>query len=129
MATSAGDFYPYRPMSTNEGPVPKIHPATREVLPDDPLNLHGVEVPGDPKLMLRLLVEEYARMGSGVDEIMRLARDPFYQSFHGLYRLLGEQQFRQEINDIGRRCGVIRVRTRQAEPPPEQLIQITPLVS
>ena len=33
--------------------VEKVHPASREVLPDDPLSLHGVEVPGDADLMMR----------------------------------------------------------------------------
>ena len=49
----------------------KVHPATREVLPDDPMEMHGFEVPGDPNLMLRLLVEEYARMGWGAEEILQ----------------------------------------------------------
>jgi hypothetical protein len=104
--------------------VPKVHPATREVLPVDPLNLHGIEVPGDPALMLRLLVEEYARLGAGTEQILNLARNPFYQSFHGLFRLLGEQELRRQVSAILRRCGVIRVRTLEQAPPPEQVVQI-----
>jgi hypothetical protein len=104
--------------------VPKVHPATREVLPEDPLNLHGIEVPGDPQLMLRLLVEEYARLGAGTDQILNLARNPFYQSFHGLFRLLGEQELRRRVTEILRRCGVTRVRTREQESSPEQVVQI-----
>jgi hypothetical protein len=104
--------------------VPKVHPATREVLPDDPLNLHGFEVPGDPVLMLRLLVEEYARLGADAEQILRLARDPFYHAFHGLFRLLGEQEMRRQVNQILRRCGVTRVRAREQTPPPEQVVQI-----
>ena len=62
----------------NPVPAPKIHPATREILPDDPMEMHGFEVGGDPGLMLRLLVEEYARIGWGIDDIMQLARDRNY---------------------------------------------------
>ena len=57
--------------------APKVHPASREILPDDPMNLHAVEVPGDTELMLRLLVEEYARMGWNLESLLELARDPF----------------------------------------------------
>jgi hypothetical protein len=104
--------------------VPKVHPATREAQPDDPLNLHGFEVPGDPALMLRLLVEDYTRLGADTEQILKLARDPFYHAFHGLYRLLGEEQLRRQVSEIVRRCGVIRVRTREAPVPLEQVVQI-----
>ena len=104
--------------------VPKIHPATREVLPEDPMDLHGFEVPGDPDLMMRLLVEDYARMGWNTEAIMSLANDPNYQVFHGLLRMFGEDELRHRIADVIARCGVIRVTTMQREPPPTQLVQI-----
>ena len=66
-------------MSDVEG-VPKIHPATRAVEPEDPLNLFGYEFEGDPELMLSMIVEEYARMGYDCDALMELARNPFYQA-------------------------------------------------
>src|SRR5262249_58379214 len=43
--------------------VPKVHPATREVLPEDPLALHATPVEGDPDVLIRALVREYAWMG------------------------------------------------------------------
>jgi hypothetical protein len=104
--------------------VHKIHPATREMLPEDPLDLHGVEVPGDPDLMLRLLVEEYARMGADVGSVVQLARDPFYQAFHGLWQFFGEEEFQRRATEIVRRSGIIRVKTVEASPLSEQLVQI-----
>lgn len=104
--------------------TPKIHPATREILPDDPLEMTAFEVPGDTELMLRLLVEEYARTGWGSDSIMQLARDPNYQVFHGLLRLFGEQELAARIGSILARCGVMRVKTTETEPLSEQLVQI-----
>jgi hypothetical protein len=101
--------------------VPKTHPATREVLPDDPMELHGIEVPGDPDLMLRLLVEEYARIGWGLKPILQLARDPNYEAFHKLWQLFGEVELGRRIGDILARCGVMRVTTDEL---PEQLVQI-----
>jgi len=105
--------------------VPKTHPASRELLPDDPLDLTGVQVDGDPRLMLRLLVEEYARLGWGADQIIHLARDPFYVGFHGLLRAFGEEGLRQQIESQLARCGVVRVTAVEAVPEPEP--QIVPL--
>ncbi len=104
--------------------VPKVHPATREVLPEDPMDLHGFEVPGDPDLMMRMLVEDYARMGWNTEAIMSLANDSNYQVFHGLLRMFGEDELRRRIADVIARCGVIRVKTTEREPPPTQFVQI-----
>jgi hypothetical protein len=104
--------------------VPKVHPAMREMLPDDPLDLQGFEVPGDPDLMMRLLVEEYARMGAGLETILGFARNPFYQAFHGLYVLFGEAEFRRRVEAILSRVGVARVRSFEA-PTDAELIGIT----
>mgnify|MGYP003381616093 CR=1 FL=1 len=106
--------------------TPKIHPATREILPEDPMEMQGFEVTGDPGLMLRLVVEEYARMGWGVADIMRLARDPNYQSFHGLLNVFGEQELSRRVSAAISRCGVIRVTQTEKplETPPENLVQI-----
>ncbi len=108
----------------NPNAVPKVHPASREVLPEDPMDLHGFEVPGDPDLMTRMLVEDYAHLGWNTDAIMSLANDPNYQVFHGLQRMFGEDELRHRIAAVIARCGVMRVKTTQREPPPTQLVQI-----
>jgi hypothetical protein len=109
--------------------VPKVHPASREMLPDDPLDLQGFEVSGDPDLMLRLLVEEYARMGFNIEKVLDFARDPFYQAFHGLYVLFGEEELRRRVAAVYARVGVTRVRYVEA-PTSDQLVAITlPAVS
>jgi hypothetical protein len=107
-------------------PVPKVHPATREILPDDPMQMTGFEVPGDPDLMLRLLVEEYARIGWDFNAIMQLACDPNYQAFHGLLKSFGEQKLRTRVAQIISRCGVMRVTQTETEieATPAQLVQI-----
>ena len=104
--------------------APKVHPATRAVEPDDPLNLHGVEVDGDPEIMLRMLVEEYARMGCGLDELLELCRQPFYVGLHGLWQFYGEAELTRRMRDILSRCGVFRVVTRETTPLSEQLVQL-----
>jgi hypothetical protein len=76
---------------TSTNLVPKVHPATRPVEPEDPMNLHGIEVPGDPEIMLRMLVEELARMGYGLEPLMALCRDPFYHALHGVWLKYGDE--------------------------------------
>ncbi len=109
--------------------APKVHPASREILPDDPMNLHAVEVPGDTELMLRLLVEEYARMGWNLESLLELARDPFYPAFHGLFQLYGEEELRRRIAKILDRIGVTRVTTVDTQPRSAQLVQVELLSS
>jgi hypothetical protein len=104
--------------------VPKIHPATREILPDDPLQMQAFEVAGDPELMLRILVEEYARIGWSLEAIVRLARDPNYTAFYGLLQALGEEELRKRVSRVLARCGVMRVKARESEPLSERLVQI-----
>lgn len=108
----------------SENFVPKVHPATRPVEPDDPMNLFAVEVPGDPELMLRLLVEEYARMGWDLDALVGLFRDPFYVAAHGLWLHYGEQDLKRRLSDFLGRVGVVRAKTITRIPPSERLVQI-----
>lgn len=102
----------------------KVHPASREILPEDPMEMTGYQVSGDPRLMLRLLVEEYARIGWDTEAIMRLARDPNYRGFYGLLQLYGEDSLRNHIAEILSRTGVIRVKTFEKEREPECLVQL-----
>jgi hypothetical protein len=73
--------------------------------------------------MLRLLVEEYARIGWEAEAIMQLARDPNYQAFHGLWRTFGEDVLRGRVEHVLSRCGVMRVRQTESEPAPP-LVQL-----
>ena len=102
---------------------PKTHPLDREMLPEDPLELQGFEVPGDVELMFRIVIEEFARMGWSSTAIVELARDPFYHALHGLWRHFGEAEFQRRVGDILGRVGVIRVRETIA-PLPTELVQL-----
>lgn len=110
---------------TQPNPTPKIHPATREILPEDPMEMFAMEIPGDPNFMLQLLVEEYARMGWGLEDLMRLAQDPNYSSFHGLFQRFGEEKLRERMSTILSRCGVIRATSYEAPAAPQGLVQIS----
>lgn len=103
----------------------KPHPKDRGVQPEDPMNLHAVELDGDPAIMLRMMVEEYARMGCDLNNFMQLCREPFYQGLHGLWLHFGEEELERRAREVFARSGVVRVRTVQAQASPEQLVQIT----
>jgi hypothetical protein len=55
---------------------------------------------------------------------MRLASDPNYTAFYGLWRSLGEEELRRHIGAALSRCGVIRVKATETEPLSERLVQI-----
>lgn len=76
---------------------------------DDPMELLVTPVPGgDPELMATCLIEEYARIGMGEQEILRLFQQPIYQT-HALYRERGEAWVRDLIRQILNRTGRMRV--------------------
>lgn len=107
--------------------VVSLHPASRAAEPDDPWELNACELPGRPEVMLRMIVEEYARLGFDAQQLVALARHPFYTGLHGLWRHFGEERLRQEVQRILARTGVMRVREAPAEaqPSPAALVQIS----
>jgi hypothetical protein len=95
------------------------HPADRAWEPEDPMLMMGSQVMGDPEFMLQCLVEEYAHMGWDADAIAGIFHDPSYQATAGLTQLFGREGVRQRIERTLNRCGVIRVRTFESNPRPE----------
>ncbi len=104
--------------------VAKVHPASREMLLDDPLEMHAFEVSGEATLMLQLIVEDYARHGFGAEAILELARDPNYQALYGLWGLYGEDEFRRRVGETIAKCGVMRVKVTETVPLSERLVDI-----
>jgi hypothetical protein len=98
--------------------APKVHPTTRAVEAEDPMELHATAAPGDPEVLLRCLVQEYAWMGWGVEQILGLFRDPFYPALNELLRAYGEAGIRERVMALLGRMGVLRFRAVEAEPPP-----------
>jgi hypothetical protein len=92
----------------NERFVPKIHPATREIARDDPMTLHATTVAGDPEVMLRCVVQEYAWMGWDNEQIFALFQQPFYPALNALREYYGEAGIRERISRVLGRSGVFR---------------------
>ena len=55
-------------------------------------------------------------MGSSLNELMSMCRDPFYQAAHGLWLAFGEEGLRRRMAAILARSGVVRVTTVGSEP-------------
>lgn len=115
-------------MSAAANLVPKVHPLTRDVEPDDPLELLAEPAPGDPNVMLECIVQEFAWMGWGRDRIFALFHDPNYPVLNQLLELLGEDELRARLSGLMAAVGVLRVReTIDDDPEPDEteLIQLT----
>jgi hypothetical protein len=113
-----------------ENLVPKVHPATRAVEPDDPLSLHATPVAGDPDAMLRAVIQEFAWLGWDAEQILALFNDPFYPVLNDLKDALGEAELRSRIVAIFVRAGVHRFRATVREAPEviePELVQIGPM--
>jgi hypothetical protein len=113
--------------SSAERFVPKVHPASREVMADDPMTLYATPVAGDPDLLFRAVVQEYAWMGWNADQIAALFRDPFYPLLHCIWQVLGETCVRERIDAVFFQSGVFRFRSTVHEEPDEaapELVQI-----
>src|SRR5437867_7081973 len=89
--------------------VPKVHPATREVLPEDPMTLHATPVTGNPEVMLRCVVQDYAWMGWDTEQIFGLFQQPIYPALNALLEFYGEAGIRQRIGKVLGRSGVLRL--------------------
>lgn len=98
--------------------VPKVHPATRPVEPEDPMTLQATPVPGNPDDMLECLVQEYAWMGWNAEQILNLFRDPFYPALYAFYEACGLERLRASVTAILGRTGVLRFSGEVNDEPP-----------
>lgn len=113
--------------SSNDRFVPKIHPTTRPVEPDDPMTLYATPIAGDPEVMLRCLVQEYAGMGWDAEHMVALFRDPYYPVLHELWRRFGEVGIREQIAAVLSQTGVFcceGAALDEAGPTEPELVQI-----
>ena len=92
------------------------HGRDKEPDADDPLELVMTRVPGvDPEIMVTCIIEEYARMGMGEEEIMELFRQPIYQT-HALYQERGEAWVRDLVCRVLGRTGQMRISVKISHP-------------
>jgi hypothetical protein len=97
-------------MSATDRWAPKVHPATRAVESDDPLELVAEPVPGDPDVMLECLVQEFAGLGWDADQLLSLFHSPAYPVLNQLLARYGAAEVRRRVGALLGRTGVFRVR-------------------
>jgi hypothetical protein len=99
----------------DEGPT-LDHGRHKQAESEDPMRLEGAMVEGDPGAMLEGMVEEYARMGMGSEQIHALFDDPNYRATHGLLVALGATEVHQRVDEVLARNGVWRVTVSETTP-------------
>jgi hypothetical protein len=80
--------------------VPKVHPASRPAEAEDPLLMEGRCVAGDPDLMLRCVVQEYAGLGWGAEQVLGLFADPDYPALGELQCRYGSAGLRERVEGL-----------------------------
>lgn len=89
--------------------TPKVHPLSREMEADDPMELVAEPAPGDPNVMFECIVQEFAWMGWERDQILALFHDPNYPVLNQLRELFGENEIRSRLAGLTAAVGVMRV--------------------
>jgi hypothetical protein len=109
-------------MIANERLVPKVHPVTRAVEAEDPMELIATPATGDATVMLECIVQEFAFMGCDEEQLMGLFRGSDYPVLAGLRAAFGEDEIRRQLRVILDRQGVFHVRERIDDGPnPDEL--------
>jgi hypothetical protein len=106
-------------MHTPERWVEKVHPLARGVEADDPMELMASPVPGDPDVMLACLLDEFAWLGHGADELMRLFASPAYPLLNQLLGYFGEGEVRRRVEGLLGQRGTLRFTETLVEEPDE----------
>jgi hypothetical protein len=106
-------------MSTNSF-VPKVHPLSRGVEPEDPMELVATPAAGDPNDMLECLVQEYALMGWGLEELQNLFDDPAYPVLNELRAYYGYAELERRLLACFPPCGQLQFRENVVEEEPEE---------
>lgn len=86
-------------MDSWESWVEKVHPLTREVEPDDPMELMASAVPGDPEVMLECLIDEFAWIGCDAEELAAMFASPEYPVLNQLLGHFGPDGVRRRVEE------------------------------
>ncbi len=76
---------------------------------DDPMELMCGRVPGEIDVLARCMVEEFAQIGYGADDLFGMFSEPGYPLLNGILRMRGESAIRGLIQEVLDECGTIRV--------------------
>ena len=84
----------------------------KEMESDDPMELVRERIPGETRFLARCIVEEFAQIGYGAEDLFTLFREPVYPMLNGILRGEGETFVRNLIGEVLDQCGTLRVKTQ-----------------
>lgn len=79
-----------------------------EFVPEDPMGLIGMVMPGEPgqlEAMAECFIEEYVRLGWSETRLMTLFVNPMFLATHRVYRMKGEDYVRDLIRQTCAKWG------------------------
>lgn len=89
-----------------------VHPRERPVEPEHPMTLEGRMAPGDPRVLLRCLYEEFLRGGFSREQIRALSKHPGYQALYAARRHVGDATADELLDQAAQTTGRLRVSAR-----------------
>ncbi|MBX9790518.1 MAG: hypothetical protein K2Y37_16485 [Pirellulales bacterium] len=90
--------------------VAKVHPLTRDAAVEDPLELVATPVAGDPAVMLECILQEFAWMGWGAEQLLGLFYHPGYPLLCELRAYYGDDEIRRQVEALVAQWGVLQFR-------------------
>ena len=83
----------------------------KEAEPTDPMELVCEIIPGDARFLAQCVIEEFALIGYGAEDLFTLFREPMYPMLNNILRKKGEAFVCNLINEVLVECGTLKVKT------------------
>ena len=83
----------------------------KEAEANDPMELVCEAIPGDPLFLAQCVIEEFALIGYGAEDLVTLFRQPVYPMLNNILRKEGEVFVRNLIDQVLGEWGTLKVKT------------------
>ena len=84
----------------------------KEAEPNDPMELVCETIPGEAAFLAQCVIEEFALIGYGAEDLLTLFREPVYPMLNNIFRKEGEPFVRGLIEQVLAECGTLKVKTQ-----------------
>ena len=83
----------------------------KEAEANDPMELVCETIPGDAAFLAQCVIEEFALIGYGAEDLFALFRQPVYPMLNNIFRKEGEAFVRNLIGQVLGEWGTLKVKT------------------
>ena len=87
----------------------------KEAEPNDPMELVFETIPGEAAFLAQCVIEEFASIGYGAEDLFTLFREPIYPMLNDILRKEGEPFVRGLIEQVLAEWGTLKVKTEIIE--------------